>query len=464
MLNVPSGSNYNPALGVPGLHPVLNERNVCQSQIFTQPYGTVNGHNGHNGNTSGYRGETNSMESSGDLASMIIQMNNNFSRRLSTIENSLSKLGTIENDVTMVRADVSKIKSDNIEFNRRLIEVEVSCQSNSDSFDNLIKSTDNNQQKISKLQQENNYLNSQLQEAKHSFSNLKEDFLELQSRSMQENLLFFGINEAELTNSHPEDTSGERDQPAENTENILRDFLVHVLKIDRQTEGQIKFDRVHRLGKRKRQRNNPRPIVAKFENYTDRETVRKAGMDLNSNPDSKMKVREQFPREIEERRKTLYPVMYRMKNQNPNTRVNLVRDKLYVNGNLYIPENDPEYKLPRADTNQRQFRGQTQFQPPYQSSMQFRPPPPPPRFSNPRHLNNYNEASAYQYQGAIPKQYNTPKNNTMDSRPHQRTPWDISNRFSLLESNEELSERMPDKNTRQFPPLVIKIHRKNRTT
>ena len=86
---------------------------------------------------------------------------------------------------------------------------------------------------------------------------------------MQENLLFFGINEAELTNSHPEDASGERDQPAENTENILRDFLVHVLKIDRQTEGQIKFDRVHRLGKRKRQRNNPRPIVAKFENYTE---------------------------------------------------------------------------------------------------------------------------------------------------------------------------------------------------
>ena len=116
---------------------------------------------------------------------------------------------SIENNVTMVRADVSKIKSDNIDFNRRLIEVEVSCQSNSDSFDNIIKSTDNNQQKISKLQQENNYLNSQLQEAKHNFSKLKEDFLELQSRSMQENLLFFGINEAEITDSHrAEDASG----------------------------------------------------------------------------------------------------------------------------------------------------------------------------------------------------------------------------------------------------------------
>lgn len=127
--------------------------------------------------------------------------------------------------------------------------------------------------------------------------------------------MFFGIDEPEVNTRQSEDSGSERDQPAENTENILRDFLVHVLKVDQQTEGRIKFDRVHRLGRRKRHRNNLRPIVAKFERYTDREVVRKTGMDLNSNPDSKIKVREQFPREIEECRKTLYPVMYRMKNQ-----------------------------------------------------------------------------------------------------------------------------------------------------
>ena len=355
VLSGPSGPNINPALGVTGHHSVVNDRNVFLNPNFTLSNGIASGQNGN----SVYRVSDSfqTIDSTGELASMIMQMNNNFSSRPSTIENSLSKLGTIENDVTMVRADISKIKTDNVEFNRRLIEVEVSCQSNSDSFDSIMKSSDKHQQELSKLQQENNYLNSQLQEVKYNFSNLNENFLELQSRSMQENLLFFGIEEEPLARLQSDEASGERDQPAENTENtetILRDFLVRVLKINRESEAQIKFDRVHRLGKRKRQNQNPRPIVAKFENYTDRELVRKAGMDLNSNPDTKMKVREQFPREIEERRKLLYPAMYRIKNKKPNARVNLIRDKLYVDGQLYIPENDPEYRLPRADTYQTQ--------------------------------------------------------------------------------------------------------------
>ena len=66
----------------------------------------------------------------------------------------------------------------------------------------------------------------------------------------------------------------------------------------------------------------------------------------NSSRVSKFRVREQFPKEIEERRKMLYPAMYRLK-ANPNNRVSLVRDKLYVNGHLYIPENDPDYRLSR---------------------------------------------------------------------------------------------------------------------
>ena len=375
------------------------------------------------------------------------------------IENSLTKLGSIESDVTLVRADVSRIKTDNIEFNRRLIEVEVSCQSNSDSFDNITKSTDNNQQEISKLQQENSYLNSQLQETKHSYSNLKEDFLELQSRTMQENLLFFGIEEAEVNNTSSGDERGEQEQPAATTESVLREFLVKDLKIEDRVESPVRFDRVHRLGARKRHSRNPRPIVVKFERYTEREIVRKAGMELNSSPDTKMKVREQFPREIEERRWLLYPVMYRIKNKNPNARVNLVRDKLYVNGQLYSPEDDPEYRLPRADANRRAYRGTTQFQRSYQSPAQFQqPPPPPPRppfpgYQTQVNMNPINSSnpSAYAYAGAIPKQMNS-FNNPRYQAAYQ-TP--VSNRFEHLPPNDDsqVTDRMPGQKHKTVSPL-----------
>ena len=135
-------------------------------------------------------------------------------------------------------------------------------------------------------------------------------------------------------------------QITEDTEQVLREMLHRELPLESPNiVSYIKFDRVHRLGARKRNSSNPRPIVAKFERYQDREIIRKAGMEMNSNPRSKYKVREQFPKEIEDRRKLLYSAMYRLK-ANPQNRVNMVRDKLYVNGKLYIPEEDSEYKLP----------------------------------------------------------------------------------------------------------------------
>ena len=94
------------------------------------------------------------------------------------------------------------------------------------------------------------------------------------------------------------------------------------------------FDRVHRLGRpRDNQKSNPRPIVAKFERYKDRELIRIAGKDLNEKKNG-FSIREQFPPKIEAKRKLLYPVM-RSYLKDPRNRVALVRDKLYINGKLY---------------------------------------------------------------------------------------------------------------------------------
>ena len=97
------------------------------------------------------------------------------------------------------------------------------------------------------------------------------------------------------------------------------------MKIERYME----FDRVHRLGRHDPYKTYPRPIIAKFERYRDKEYVRQAAPDALFNTD--YGVREQFPQEIEEKRKLLYPVA-KTARQNKENRVRLVRDKLYVNG------------------------------------------------------------------------------------------------------------------------------------
>ena len=301
--------NQTPSIG--GLSAQVDNR-MC-----VNPGGMLQQNNSYNGQRcNGVQSEINGQN---ELASMIMNMNNDFSKRLTMIENSLSKLGNIENEVSLVRADVSRLKTDNVDINRRILETEISCQTISGCYDDVKKRTDTNNEKISVLEQDNRYLSNQLAEANSNYNNLKEGYLELQSRTMQENLLFFGIpetekqnmtnqtapitqNENEVPNDRDEHSFGDREinQP-ENTEEALRNFIANDLptQVSIMASG-IRFDRVHRLGARKRGMRNPRPIVAKFERYSDRELIRKAGMDLNSNPNSKFKVREQFPREIED--------------------------------------------------------------------------------------------------------------------------------------------------------------------
>ncbi|MCW4343356.1 MAG: hypothetical protein N0E48_08350, partial [Candidatus Thiodiazotropha endolucinida] len=146
---------------------------------------------------------------------------------------------------------------------------------------------------------------------------------------MQTNLVFYGLAEAPKGDT-------------ENCEHKLRDFLRNELDFDDQeTVNNIVFDRVHRLGRPRRDQDaNPRPIVARFERYRDRELIREAGKRLNDKNNG-YNIREQFPQEIEIRRKQLYPVM-RHYLRDRNNRVVLVRDKLYINGELYKREEESQ--------------------------------------------------------------------------------------------------------------------------
>lgn len=96
------------------------------------------------------------------------------------------------------------------------------------------------------------------------------------------------------------------------------------------------FDRVHRLGRFSPQKLFPRAIVAKFTYFKDKELVRtRAAQRLIG---TRFRVKEQYPTEIEDRRKLLYGEA-KTARQNPNNKVKLVRDKLFINGRQFMPSN-----------------------------------------------------------------------------------------------------------------------------
>ena len=155
------------------------------------------------------------------------------------------------------------------------------------------------------------------------------------TRDMRENLLFHGF---------PELPAGEK----EDTEAALRSFFVNDLKLDQGYADGIQISTSHRLGKRRsfrevvvdgrttKEQAGPRPIVARFVIRNTRDKLKKDGNKLLRGSGNPIRMSDQFPRVVVDRRKILFPILAE-KSKHHNTR--LVADRLYVDNVLYIDKN-----------------------------------------------------------------------------------------------------------------------------
>ena len=149
---------------------------------------------------------------------------------------------------------------------------------------------------------------------------MKETILDLQSRSMRDNLVFSGIPEAQ----------------AENPEQVVKDFISTQLKLPKDTVKNITFHRVHRIGPPRKDNKHPRPIVAKFEHFKQKVQVQQQGKELKG---TNFGINDQYPKEIMQRRHKLHPI--RKESKAKGHKAVLVIDKLYIDGQLYRNKDTP---------------------------------------------------------------------------------------------------------------------------
>ncbi|CAG2203812.1 unnamed protein product [Mytilus edulis] len=140
-------------------------------------------------------------------------------------------------------------------------------------------------------------------------SNMESDVEELQWRSMTNNIIISGL----------------KHESNEDTENIVRDFIRKKLGI----VENMNFVSVHRFGK---QRQN---IMTKFVSLKDKQLVMRNCHKLKG---TNISVRTQFPVKIEKKRKSLYPVLKQAKKD--RKKAVLIRDKLFIEGELYKTNDD----------------------------------------------------------------------------------------------------------------------------
>jgi FtsZ-binding cell division protein ZapB len=148
----------------------------------------------------------------------------------------VEKLDSIDTRVKMVESDLKSVK-ESIEFaHAEIRELKKDNETRK-------KTDETTKERIEKLEKENEILNKSVND--------------LKSRSMRDNLIFYNIPE-----SKDEDTT-----------NIIHKLHEENLHLE-DASKKIEIDRSHRLGRQKQGAEKPRPIIAKFNFYQDRENIR----------------------------------------------------------------------------------------------------------------------------------------------------------------------------------------------
>lgn len=212
----------------------------------------------------------------------------------------LEKLTGIQNRVESIDNKVSRLDEEVKTLKEGFNSLEASVQHMSDVSDRL----DELDVKVDSLVSD---MNKKMETLINDNLTLQSDLLDLQTRSMRNNLIFYNIKETD------------KEDPEEKVQELLCDKLGY-------TETNLpEMERVHRMGPKKK--GSIRPIVARFAHFKEKEAVRKSAGPLKG---STFGLSEQFPKLVHEQRKMLIPHMVEARKQ--GKKAFLVADKLYVDG------------------------------------------------------------------------------------------------------------------------------------
>lgn len=244
------------------------------------------------------------------------------------VKTELGKLGGIEKSLSNITLQISNLETKVGTVEAKVNNCEASCNFLSEKYENQKKELESAKTELKTAKTEVTNLKSRCdtmeaksREHQAESSKFQRKLYDLETRSMRENLVFHGL---------PETAN-------ENCELLVKAFCQEKLQMDPTEVNRVVFDRIHRLGRLDNLKpGNIRPIVAKFHRYSERERVRQAGYDKrDALKQDNMAVRAQLPQEVLDKRKPLYPVFEKAKND--GDRVRFVLDKLYINGREYVP-------------------------------------------------------------------------------------------------------------------------------
>ncbi|KAL9972585.1 hypothetical protein ACROYT_G018919 [Oculina patagonica] len=257
-----------------------------------------------------------SQESSGDIIPEAFNMAEGLAEKVDLILSKLSKLDKL--DQIEVRLDNLTTSVSSIEMSVSRLEKEVSA---------LDSKTKTIEKSVNELKESVSFCEDEIEEVKKNAYDIKEDcssdiddlgkqILYLEHYSRRENLKFVGIPERTISADEDDDRS------SEDTKALVYKFMEDELAIEI-PQQKIEFQRIHCLGKSAK--NGPRPILARFLRYPDREEVLQLAR--SKLKDSDFAVYEDIPKELYDIRKAQMHKVKAAKKKDDTTYTNLITSK-----------------------------------------------------------------------------------------------------------------------------------------
>ena len=193
-----------------------------------------------------------------------------------------------------------------------------------DEVKNLKQSLQSTEEEIRSLQESQKQTSAQVKESNEDIDFFFEDIgalrgknIKLEAYKRRENVRIFNVEEEE----------------DENTEELVRSVFVANLKIPADKVNGICFEQVHQMSTNNtslKAPSYPKPIMARFSPYQDKEYVRSFYKNLK---ERNIGFSDYFPKEIEEIHGKLYSVLKKAKQDKQKAFFNF--DKLIISGNIY---------------------------------------------------------------------------------------------------------------------------------
>ena len=253
---------------------------------------------------------------------LVLDKLENMEQRLFKLDSIDNKLCELTKKMTVMDGRVSSLESKVSDNMRTLIGIEASRAHDSQTCDEIQtkQSVIDKQLKDERLR--STKLEKDLERVQKSNSAMSEDIIDLQARSMRDSLLFFGFDECNTF----------EDRREENCVHTIMNFCETTLNLPN-VRDTLKIDRAHRIGPYNKDKT--RPIVAKFNFFQDKVVIKRRAFDVLDRSTSKYRISDQFPKAIQDRRKTLIPALIKAKSE--NKKAVLSYDKLYIDNKLYKP-------------------------------------------------------------------------------------------------------------------------------